>query len=82
MWKRYIYVRNGGDSMRSIKVGVPSGKAKMVLWEGTEEEESFEIKSLKRGTPYVIAYGIKYELTGEEIKHLRYMQKVVSGLPQ
>lgn len=68
--------------MRSIRVGVPSGNAKMVLWEGTDEEESFEIKSLKRGTPYVIAYGVKYELTEEEIKHLRYMQKVANCVPQ
>ena len=64
--------------MRSIRIGIPSGKAKMVLWEGTEDEKSFEIKSLKRGIPYVIAYGIKYELTEEEIKHLRQMQKVKS----
>ena len=62
---------------RSIKVGVPSGKAKMIMWEGTEEEESFEIKSLKRGTPYIMAYGVKYELTEEEINHLRMMQQVV-----
>ena len=66
--------------MRSISVGVPSGKAKMTLWENTEDEETFEIKSLKRGTPYVMAYGTKYELTEEEIKHLRYMQKVVGSL--
>lgn len=52
--------------MRSIKIGVPSGKAKMVLWEGTEDENSFEIKSSQRGTPYVIVYGVKYELTEEE----------------
>ena len=65
--------------MRKIRVGVPSGKAKMVMWEGTEDEESFEIKSLKRGIPYIIAYGIKYELT-EEINHLRMMQKVASVL--
>ena len=61
--------------MRKIIVGVPSGKAKMTLWEGTEDEESFEIKSLKRGTLYIMAYGVKYELT-EEVKHLRTMQKV------
>ena len=66
--------------MRKIRVCVPSGKAKMVMWEGTEDEESFEIKSLKRGTPYIIAYGIKYELTKEEINHLRMMQKVASVL--
>ena len=66
--------------MRKIRVCVPSGKAKMVMWEGTEDEESFEIKSLKRGTPYIMAYGIKYELTEEEINHLRMMQKVASVL--
>jgi hypothetical protein len=64
--------------MRSITVGVPSGKVKLTLWEGTEDEETFEVKSLKRGTPYVMAYGVKYELTEEEIKHLKFMQKVVS----
>ena len=62
--------------MRNISVSIPSGKAKMTLWENTEDEETFEIRSLKRGTPYVMAYGIKYELTNEEIKHLRFMQKV------
>lgn len=62
--------------MRKISIGVPSGKAKMVLWESTEEEEAFEIKSMKRGIPYVMAYGVKYELTDEEIKYLRAMQKV------
>ena len=66
--------------MRKISVGVPSGKAKMTLFEGTEDEEAFEIKSVKRGTPYIMAYGIKYELTVEEINHLRTMQKVVNRL--
>lgn len=66
--------------MRSISVGVPSGKAKMTLWENTEDEETFEIKSLKRGTPYVMAYDTKYELTEEEIKQLRYMIKVSNSL--
>lgn len=64
--------------MRFIRICVPSGKVKMTLWEGTEDEQSFEIKSLKRGTPYVVAHGIKYELTDEEIKHLRHIQKVSS----
>lgn len=64
--------------MRDITIGFPSGKAKMILWQGTEDEESFEIKSLKRGKPYVMAYGIKYELTEEEMNHLRFMQKVAN----
>lgn len=54
--------------MRSIRIGVQSGKLKMVLFEGTEDEEAFEIKSLKRGTPYVTAYGTKYYLSDEEIQ--------------
>lgn len=62
--------------MRTIRIGIPSGKAKMVLWEGTDDEEVFEIKSLNRGIPYVMAYGVKYELTKEEIENLRIMQKV------
>lgn len=62
--------------MRSIRVGVPSGKAKMVMWEGTEDEESFEIKASKSGAPYVMAYGAKYELTEEEINYLHHMQRV------
>ena len=66
--------------MRSIRIEVPGRKAKLVLWEHTEDEESFEIKSLKRGTPYVVAYGIKYELTDEEIKYVRELQKLVGGI--
>ena len=62
--------------MRNIRITIPTGKAKMTLWEGTEDEESFEIKSTKRNIPYVIAYGIKYELTEDEIKYLRFIQEV------
>ena len=65
--------------MRSISISVPGGKAKMTLWENTEDEETFEIRSLKRGTPYVMAYGVMYELTEKEINHLRFMQKVSSS---
>lgn len=63
--------------MRSIRIGVPSGKAKMALWEGTEDEEWFEIKLLKNGTPYVKAYGVRYELTEEERNNLQSMKKVL-----
>lgn len=57
--------------MRSISIGYPSGVVKMALWEGTEDEESFPVKSLKRGVPYVKAYGVKYELTAEEAQFAR-----------
>ena len=64
--------------MRSIKISVPSGKVKMIMWEGTEDEEAFEVKSLKRGTPYIMAYGVKYELTEEEIKHIKDLQNLIT----
>lgn len=64
--------------MRSISIGIPSGKAKMTLWEGTEDEEKFEIKSSKSGIPHVVAYGIKYPLTEEEIIHLRNLQTITN----
>lgn len=64
--------------MRSISIGIPSGKLKMALFEGTEDEHYFDIKSLKRGIPYVLAYGVKYELTKEEIKYLRVLQRFSS----
>ena len=57
--------------MRHISIGFPSGKVKMTLWEDTEDEQSFPVKSLKRGKPYVIAYGVKYELTEEEANFIR-----------
>ena len=63
--------------MRNICISVPSGKAKMILWEGTEDEKAFEIKSLKCGIPYVMAYGVKYDLTEEEISYLQCMQKAL-----
>lgn len=64
--------------MRSISIGIPSGKLKMALFEGTDEERYFEIKSLKRGIPYVLAYGVKYELSKDEIKYLRVLQRFTS----
>ena len=63
--------------MRTIRISVPSGKVKMVMWEETEDEEEFEIKSLKRGTPYVKAYGIKYELTKEEINYIKSILSIM-----
>lgn len=57
--------------MRRISIGYPSGTARLTLWEGTEDERSFPIKSLKRGKPYVMAYGVKYELTEEESQFVR-----------
>ena len=64
--------------MRSIKISIPSGKVKMIMWEGTEDEEEFEVKSLKRGTPYIMAYGIKYELTEKEITYIKSLQNILS----
>ena len=62
--------------MRPISVGFPSMKAYMILWEGTEDEERFVIKSCKRGRPYVFAYGEKYYLTEDETRFLRGVLKL------
>ena len=63
--------------MRSIRMGVPSGKLKMTLFEGTEYEETFDIKSLRRGVPYVTAYGTKYYLTTEEIQAAKKLLQLI-----
>ena len=62
--------------MRLISIGFPSMRAYMTLWEGTEDEERFEIKSCKRGKPYVLAYGKKHYLTEDETQVLRGVLKL------
>ena len=58
---------------RSISVGFPTGKVKLTLWAGTEDEEAFEVKGLKCGTPYVLAYGTKHYLTDQEVRIARQL---------
>lgn len=60
---------------RPISMGFPSGKLKMTLWEGTEDEQSFQIFGMKTGKPYVKAYGVRYNLTEEEYKIACTIQK-------
>lgn len=64
--------------MRPIGVGVPSGKVKMTLWEGTEDEQSFEVKRVKSEKPYVLAYGTKHYLTGEEKSMAKSLTRAIS----
>lgn len=61
--------------MRPVAIGFPSGRLKMTLWAGTEDEQSFQIFGMKTGKPFVKAYGIKYELTEEEKQMAEKMQK-------
>ncbi len=61
--------------MRPVAIGFPSGRLKMTLWAGTEDEQSFQIFGMKTGKPYVKAYGIKYELTEEEKQMAEKMQE-------
>lgn len=61
---------------RSIRVTFPSRAVKLTLWEGTDDEESFVVKSLKRGKPYAIAYGVKYYLTDGEIQFVKSMLSI------
>ena len=58
---------------RPISISVPKGILKMTLWAGTEDEESFPIKCLWRGTPHIIAYGVRYDLTEEEVMTARQL---------
>ena len=62
--------------MRDIKLIVRSRTIKMRLFKGTEDDQFFEVKSLKRGKPYVLAYGIKYYLTDEEAKIAKQWAKI------
>ena len=52
---------------------MPSRILMMVLWEGTEDEEAFKIRGLN-SNPYVTAYGVRYNLTSEEIKYLNILK--------
>lgn len=65
--------------MRPISIGFPSGEVRMTLWQGTEEEKTFPVKCAKRGKPYVQAYGIKYELTEEEVNFIRAVLGIKKG---
>lgn len=65
--------------MRPISIGFPSGKVKMILWEGTEDEQAFPVQSIKRGRPYVKAYGKKYELTDEEVSFIKGVLGIQKG---
>lgn len=63
--------------MRDIKICIPSGKVKMTLFKNTDDEEDFEIRSLKRGIPYVFAYGVKYYLSNEEIEVVKKALNII-----
>lgn len=58
--------------MRTISIGFPSMTPKLTMWEGTEDEEQFVIKGLKT-KPYIKAYGIRYDLTAQEVKTMKHM---------
>ena len=66
----------GADmKQRPISIGVPSGKLMMLMWEGTEDQESFPIKGIKT-KPYVTAYGVKYYLTDAEVKTMNQLMNL------
>lgn len=65
--------------MRPISIGFPGGMVKMTMWEGTADEQTFPVKSLRRGKPYVEAYGIKYHLTEDEVNFIRACLGVKKG---
>lgn len=62
--------------MRIIKIGMPSGTLELVPWEDTEDERAFKIRSLNN-KQYILAYGIRYNLTQEEIKYLNVLKTIL-----
>lgn len=62
--------------MRTIKISIPTETLKLVLWEGTEDEKAFKIRSINN-KPYVLAYGVRYNLTSEEIKYLNILKTIL-----
>lgn len=60
--------------MRPISVGFPSGRVKLTLWAGSEDEQDFPVRFPKQGKPFVKAFGIKYELTEEETQYINAMK--------
>lgn len=64
--------------MRPVVISIPSGKIKLTLWYGTEDERSFVVRGLKSGKPYVLAYGLKYYLTEEEKSMVRSLTRAIS----
>ena len=61
--------------MRTITI-LHDGRVKLTLWAGTEDEETFAVKSLKRGNPYVLAYGVKHYLTEQETRVARQLSGI------
>ncbi len=59
---------------RTIVMGYPSGKLKITLWGGTEDEQTFPIIGAQTDHPYCRAYGIRYDLTKQEIVNMKALQ--------
>lgn len=70
------------ERMRSVAIGVPSGTVKLTLWEGTEDERSFPVRSPKDGRPFVKAFGTKYELTDREAEIAAQLKRLPRSLPK
>lgn len=63
---------------RYVTVSLTTGKAYLRMWVGTEDEMQFLIKAPKT-KPYVMAYGVRYDLTRKEIESLKHQMKAGEG---
>lgn len=63
---------------RYVTVSLTTGKAYLRMWVGTVDEKQFVIKAPKT-KPYVMAYGVRYDLTEEEIESLKHQMKAEEG---
>lgn len=57
---------------RYVTVNLLTGKPYLMLWANTEYQEEFPIKAIKT-KPYVMAYGVRYDLTNKEIGQMNKM---------
>ena len=59
---------------RRVSQSLKDGTFYLNLWCDTEDEEQFKVRSPKKN-PYVIAYGIRYDLTEKERKTMEALDK-------
>lgn len=64
---------------RRVSQNLRDGSFSLTLWADTEDEKSFKVRAPKT-KPYVMAYGIRYDLTAKERKTMRELDREFAKL--
>lgn len=64
---------------RRLSVNLEDGSFTLYLWCGTEDEEGFKVRATKT-KPYVMAYGVRYDLTKKEQQDMKSLTKEYNKL--